>query len=98
MVAYWLGGTPPRKTSVSVPRLTPDRKVRTTTSPCPGSGSVDRLISPDPGARSQNACAPSCKAPPAGTAVFIERTYERGGGPDSLVAARRAERRRTPHR
>jgi hypothetical protein len=57
MAAYWLGGTPPRKTSVSVPRLTPERSVRTTTSPRPGSGNVTGRISPRPGARSQNACA-----------------------------------------
>src|SRR5688572_21929260 len=56
---YWLGGTPPRNTSVSVPRLTPDRSVRTTTSARPGSGSATGRISPCPGARSQNACASS---------------------------------------
>ena len=55
IAAYWPGGTPPRNTNVSVPRLTPDRKVRTTTSPRPGSGSVTGRISPRPGARSQNA-------------------------------------------
>ena len=55
--AYWLGGTPPRNTSVSVPRLTPERSVRTTTSPLPGSGSATGRISPRPGPRSQNACA-----------------------------------------
>ena len=59
IAAYWLGGTPPRNTSVSVPRLTPDRSVRTTTSPRPGSGSATGRISPCPGARSQNACASS---------------------------------------
>src|SRR3954447_25202143 len=51
------GGTPPRKASVSVPRLTPDRNVRTTTSSRPGSGTVTGRISPRPGARSQNARA-----------------------------------------
>src|SRR5215208_1331457 len=59
IAAYWLGGTPPRNTSVSVPRLTPDRSVRTTTSSLPGSGSLTRRISPRPGPRSQNACASS---------------------------------------
>ena len=60
IAAYWPGGTPPRKTSVSVPRLTPDRSVRTTTSSRPGWGSATGRISPCPGARSQNACASSC--------------------------------------
>ena len=54
---YWLGGTPPPNTSVSVPRLTPERTVRTTTSPRPGEGSLTGRISPRPGALSQNACA-----------------------------------------
>ena len=57
IAAYWLGGTPPRNTSVSVPRLTPERRVRTTTSSRPGSGSVTGRISPQPGSRSQNARA-----------------------------------------
>src|SRR5215207_3591644 len=57
IATYWLAGTPPRNTSVSVPRLTPDRSVRTTTSPLPGSGSATGRISPRPGPRSQNACA-----------------------------------------
>lgn len=57
MARCWAGGTPPRKTNVSVPRLTPDRSVRTITSPCPGLESVTGRISPQPGARSQNACA-----------------------------------------
>ena len=42
MAAYWSGGTPPRNTSVSVPRLTPDRKVRTITSSRPRLGQRDR--------------------------------------------------------
>ena len=63
MAAYWAGGTPPRNTNVSVPRLTPDRKVRTITSSGPGSGSVTGRISPQPGARSQNACASACSGP-----------------------------------
>ena len=33
MVAYWLGRDPPRKTRVSVPRLTPVNRVLTSTSP-----------------------------------------------------------------
>ena len=57
MLAYCAGGTPPRNTSASVPRLTPDRVVRTTTSSRPGSGRLTRRISPQPGSRSQNACA-----------------------------------------
>ena len=60
IAAYWPGGTPPRNTNVSVPRLTPDSKVRTTTSSRPGSGSVTGRISPQPGSRSQNARASSC--------------------------------------
>jgi hypothetical protein len=40
-----------------VPRLTPDRTVRTITSSGPGSGNLTGRISPHPGARSQNACA-----------------------------------------
>src|SRR5436305_15307209 len=60
MAAYWLCGTPPRNTSVSVPRLTPDRMVRTTTSSRPGAGSATGRIAPQPGARSQNACALAC--------------------------------------
>src|SRR6185503_15206672 len=51
------GGTAPRNASVSVPRLTPDRSVRTMTSPRPGSGSATGRISPCPGALSQNASA-----------------------------------------
>src|SRR5437588_6837666 len=60
MATDWAGGTPPRNAHVSVPRLTPDRKVRTITSSRPGSGSVTGRISPRPGARSQNACASAC--------------------------------------
>ena len=60
MAAYWAAGTPPRNTSVSVPRLTPDRKVRTITSSRPGWGSVTGRISPQPGARSQKAWASTC--------------------------------------
>jgi hypothetical protein len=57
MASYWLGGTPPRKTSASVPRLTPLTSVRTTTSPSPGSGRSVHLISPEPGSRSHQARA-----------------------------------------
>jgi hypothetical protein len=60
MAAYWSGGTPPRKTNVSVPRLMPDRKVRTITSSRRGWGSVTGRISPRPGVPSQNACASTC--------------------------------------
>ena len=42
IAAYWLGGTPPRNTSVSVPRLTPERTVRTMTSSGPGFGQRHR--------------------------------------------------------
>src|SRR6185312_6144910 len=52
-----LCGTPPRNTSPSVPRLTPDRSVRTSTSPGPGSGSATVRISPRPGSAIQNARA-----------------------------------------
>src|SRR5947209_3579134 len=63
MAAYWSGGTPPRNTSVSVPRLTPDLRLRTITSSRRGSDRVTVRISPQPGARSQNACASSCTGP-----------------------------------
>ena len=53
----WSGGTPRRNTSVSVPRLTPDRTVRTTTSAGPGSGRSNGQLSPRSSARSRNACA-----------------------------------------
>ena len=55
--AYWSGGTSPRNTRASVPRLTPDRRARTSTSPSPGSGTVAVRSSPTPGARTQNATA-----------------------------------------
>ena len=57
MAAAWLGGTAPRKTSVSVPRLTPVTRVRTRTSPSARSGSSTSRISPQPGVRSQKARA-----------------------------------------
>ena len=79
IVAYWLGGTPPRNTSVSVPRLMPDRSVRTITSPRPGSGSAAGRISPRPGARSQNACASSSTSY-ASASYAIGRSTEGGPG------------------
>ena len=57
IAACWSAGTPPRNTSVSVPRLTPERTVRTSTSPGPGSGTSTGRISPTPGSLSQNALA-----------------------------------------
>src|SRR6185312_13760547 len=49
--------TRPRNTSPSVPRLTPERKVRTATSAGPGSGRGTDRSSPTPGSRNQNARA-----------------------------------------
>jgi hypothetical protein len=57
MRSRWLAGTPPRKTSVSVPRLMPVYAVRTSTSSGPGGASAAVRISPTPGARSQKARA-----------------------------------------
>jgi hypothetical protein len=57
MAANWLSGTPPRKTRVSVPRLTPEKRVRTSTSSGPGRGTTTGRISPSPGARIQKAYA-----------------------------------------
>src|SRR5215211_5051069 len=57
IATYWLAGTPPRNTRVSVPRLIPERSVLTTTSSGPGCGSDTGRISPTPGSHSQNACA-----------------------------------------
>src|SRR3954463_591015 len=59
MAVYWLAGTPPVKTSVSVPRLMPVYRVRTSTSPSSGSRRVTGRISPAPGSRTQNALAAS---------------------------------------
>ena len=57
IAAYWPGGTPPRNTSVSVPRLTPDRSVRTSTSSAPGLGQRDRPDLPAAGlAQPERAC------------------------------------------
>ena len=44
--ADWLSGTPPRKTRLSVPRLTADHSVRTSTSSGPGRGTTTGRISP----------------------------------------------------
>ena len=55
IAAYWLSGTPPRNTSVSVPRLTPERTVRTSTSSAPTAGNGDGRISPRPGSLTQKA-------------------------------------------
>src|SRR3989441_3472242 len=57
MRSYSLGGTRPRKTSASVPRLTPLYSARTTTSSADGSVSDSERISPRPGAAIQNARA-----------------------------------------
>ena len=100
----------PRNTNVSVPRLTPDRKVRTSTSSRPGSGSVTGRISPQPGARSQNACASICTGltlPDLGVNGSLERKPAqprtpgrwRGAGPSACPARRRlATRPRPPPR
>src|SRR5919204_3342427 len=76
IAAYWLSGTRPWKTSVSVPRLTPEYRVWTSTSPGPGSASRAVRISPEPGARSQNACvtAPTSSQNFSGT-DWPPRTY-----------------------
>ena len=49
IAVYWLSGTPPRKTRLSVPRLTPEHSARTTTSSSAGSGRETSRISPWPG-------------------------------------------------
>src|SRR4051812_7635004 len=49
MRSRWSGGTSPRKTSVSVPRLIPLCRARTRTSPGPGPRSGTSRISPAPG-------------------------------------------------
>src|SRR3954447_6589090 len=67
------GGTPPRKASVSVPRLTPDRNVRTTTSSRPGAGSDTGRISPHPGERSQNASASSTTSYASASVLILGR-------------------------
>src|SRR5436190_15070234 len=55
-----LGGTRPRNTSASVPRLMPLNSARTTTSSGDGGGSASGRISPRPGEATQNARASSC--------------------------------------
>src|SRR3954451_15073854 len=55
MSAYWLGGASPRNTSDSVPRLTSECRVRTTTSSGPGSGSGTSTIPARPGVSIRNA-------------------------------------------
>jgi hypothetical protein len=70
ITAYWLGGTRPSKTSVSVPRLTPEYSVRTSTSPGPVGGSSNGLISPAEGPTDQNARAAR------DTAVTLAGHYE----------------------
>ncbi len=55
-----LGGTRPRNTSASVPRLMPLYSARTTTSSGEGGGSASGRISPLPGEATQNARASSC--------------------------------------
>ena len=52
-----LGGTRPRKTSDSVPRLMPLKSVRTSTSPVAAGARGSLRISPRPGAATQNARA-----------------------------------------
>src|SRR5688572_7165549 len=55
-----LGGTPPRKTSASVPRLTPLKSACTIASPAAATGRGSVRISPVPGAAIQKALARSC--------------------------------------
>jgi hypothetical protein len=57
MRVYSLGGTAPRNTSVSVPRLMPEKSVRTSTWSFPEKLSVTGRISAVPGAPVQNARA-----------------------------------------
>ena len=83
MAAYWPGGTPPRNTSVSVPRLTPDRKVRTITSSAPRLGQRDRPDLPAAG-----------RAQPERVRVGLQRPHvasrphkDHLGEPDMLVHA-----------
>src|SRR6266498_3230995 len=57
MASYWFEGTPPRNTSVSVPRLTAEWIVCTSTSSRAGRRTDSGRISPLPGEASQNARA-----------------------------------------
>src|SRR5579883_831934 len=59
MAPCWLAGTRPRKTRLSVPRLTPLRSARTRTSPARSGGSATSRSSPRPGAAIQKARATS---------------------------------------
>src|SRR5262249_1597820 len=59
MVAYNVGGTDPENTNVSVPRLTPEYKLRTRTSSGPGGARVTGRSSPWPGRPTQKARASS---------------------------------------
>ena len=52
-----LGGTCPRKTDASVPRLTPVHRVRTSTSPSPAPAIDSRRRPPTPGSSTQKATA-----------------------------------------
>src|SRR5713101_2910647 len=57
MAWYWLFGTRPTKTRLSVPRLMPLAMARTSTSPGRGGARGARRSSPCPGAATQNARA-----------------------------------------
>ena len=67
-----------------MPRLIPDRTVRTTTSPGPGAGSPTGRISPQPGSRSQNAWATCWRASLMTVCVEV-----RGTSSDGFCAFRR---------
>src|SRR5438045_1396308 len=56
---YWLAGTLPRKTRLSVPRLMPLRMAATRTQPAASGDRLVRRISPLPGTRIQKARAAS---------------------------------------
>ena len=77
MTPYWLSGTAPRKTRLSVPRLIALAAARTTTSPGPASGSGAVRISPLPGAAIQKARDASMPKD------NIERAIAKGTGADS---------------
>src|SRR5438874_2364333 len=59
MARYWLSGTRPMKTRLSVPRLMPLATARTSTSFSPRAGNVSSRSSPRPGATTQKARARS---------------------------------------
>ena len=110
IASYSLGGTPPRNTSVSVPRLTPDCSVRISTSPRAGSGTGTGLISPSPGSHSQNASASfliarldgylcADRAPTDPTVDPVERGWAcTTANSSTLVAVVSAPTRRRNHR